>query len=240
MKANRRSRETDKERIANVPHITISLDPREQSLLFCELEYNLSNALHWYITAQLNQGRLDADKLKKIADGWHQRGRPRVVGFRYDVETQLELVELHVDEFRFYGRRQANPIEIGGLLYAAKMNARAMRIRTFCQPDSVIARQLVDSQSLFNMLGVDEKAQLALAEIADFFKVIVEREKMYNRQAAAGREVSGPMMLLHGTRDGSHWEQSPPKTTEGRDPHTGHTLLSDGYDVEKERLIYQS
>ncbi|KIL88931.1 hypothetical protein FAVG1_08182 [Fusarium avenaceum] len=156
--------------------VSISLNAREQSLLYCELEFNLSTALNDYITVQLDKGRLVPDKLKKVADAWQNKGRPKVVGFRYDLETQLELVNLHVDDFRFYGRRQADPTEIGGLLHAMKVNARAICVRTLCQPDTVIAKQLVDAQSVFKMLGVPDEQQVALAEIAQFFKVIVERE----------------------------------------------------------------
>jgi hypothetical protein len=171
-----------------VPTVAISLDPREQSLFYCELEFYLSCAIHGYITVQLNHGRLDPDKLKRIADAWVQKGRPKVIGFRYDLETQLELIGLHINDFRFYGKRQANPAEISGLLHTAKVNARAMRIRTFCQPDSVIAKQLVDAQSFFNLLGVPEAQQMALQQVAQFFKVVVERE-----QHKMGRpEKTGP------------------------------------------------
>ena len=171
-----------KERRAS--QIAISLNSREQSLFYCELEFHLSSALNEYITLQLDKGRLIPDKLKKIADAWDHKGRPKAVGFRYDLETQLELVNLHVDYFRFYGRRQGDPVEIAGLLHAMKVNARAMRVRTFCQPDSVIAKQLVDSQSLFKLIGVPDMQQIALAEIAQFFKVIVERELDYREQRA--------------------------------------------------------
>ncbi|KAF5641820.1 hypothetical protein F25303_6775 [Fusarium sp. NRRL 25303] len=157
--------------------VAISLNAREQSLLYCELEFNLSTALNDYITVQLDKGRLVPDKLKKVADAWHNKGRPKVVGFRYDLEAQLELINLHVDDFRFYGRRQADPVEIGGLLHAMQVNARAMCVRTLCQPDSVIAKQLVDTQSTFKMLDVPDYQQRALADIAQFFKVIVEREQ---------------------------------------------------------------
>ncbi|KAF5657823.1 hypothetical protein FCIRC_13126 [Fusarium circinatum] len=157
--------------------VAISLNAREQSLLYCELEFNLSTALNEYITVQLDKGRLVPDKLKKVADAWHNKGRPKVVGFRYDLETQLELINLHADDFRFYGRRQADPVEIGGLLHTMKVNARAMCVRTLCQPDSVIAKQLVDTQSTFKMLDVPDYQQRALADIAQFFKVIVEREQ---------------------------------------------------------------
>lgn len=117
------------------------------------------------------------DKLKRITDAWLQLGRTRVVGFRYDLETQLELVSLHMDDFVFTGRRQCNPSEISGLLHAMKTNARSMRVRTFCQPDTVIVKQILDAQSLFNMIGVGRAEDMALAEIAQFFRFVVERER---------------------------------------------------------------
>lgn len=157
--------------------VAISLDPREQSLLYCELEFYLSCAIHGYITVQLNHGRLDPDKLKKIADAWAHKGRPKVIGFRFDLETQIDLISLHIGKFRFYGRRQDSEVQISGLLHTMKVNSRAMRIRTFCQPDSVIAKQLVDAQSFFNLLGVPDIQQVALHHVAQFFKVIVERER---------------------------------------------------------------
>ncbi|KAG6042316.1 hypothetical protein E4U17_001524 [Claviceps sp. LM77 group G4] len=156
--------------------VAISLNAREQSLLYCELEFHLTSALNDYLVSEFDKGHLIANNLKKISDLWLQLGRPRVISFRYDLETQLELVALHLNEFSFYGRRQSNPSEISGLLHAMKMNARAIRVRTFCQPDSVIAKQLIDSQSLFNLLNVSHAPQLALAEIAHFFKTIVGRE----------------------------------------------------------------
>ena len=67
------------------------------------MEFILSNALDSYINTQLHGGRLDPAKLKKIADHWRHKGRPRVIGFRYDLETQLELINLHIRQFRFYG-----------------------------------------------------------------------------------------------------------------------------------------
>ncbi|KAG5924409.1 hypothetical protein E4U61_000684 [Claviceps capensis] len=156
--------------------VAISLNAREQSLLYCELEFHLTSALNDYLVSEFDKGHLIANNLKKISDLWLQLGRPRVISFRYDLETQLELVALHLNEFSFYGRRQSNLSEISGLLHAMKMNARTIRVRTFCQPDSVIAKQLIDSQSLFNLLNVSHAPQLALAEIAHFFKTIVERE----------------------------------------------------------------
>lgn len=123
-----------------------------------------------------------------------------MVGFRYDLETQLQLVGLHVNDFNFHGRRQGNPVEIGGLIDAMKTNARQMRVRTFCQPDSVVAKQLVDAQSLFNMVNVSYLQQMALTEVAQFFKVIMERERERDQRERRVRHVR----KTHAVQPGEH------------------------------------
>ncbi|KAK7948022.1 uncharacterized protein PG986_008908 [Apiospora aurea] len=190
--------------------LSISLDPREQSLLYCELEFTLSNALDIYIKTQLNGGRLDPAKLKKVSDGWAAKGRPRVVGFRYDLETQVELVRLHLYQFRFYhshyssynhqshetllggagrsgggGGTEDSTTAIDAVLYAVKCNARVIRVRTLCQPDSVIAKHVLDAQALLSLLGAAEGMHRALAEVSQFFKVVVERERAVRRTREA-------------------------------------------------------
>ncbi|RCI11915.1 hypothetical protein L249_4196 [Ophiocordyceps polyrhachis-furcata BCC 54312] len=173
--SNRRLPKSVKE--THLGQMQISLDPREQSLLYCELEFHLTTALSDYITAELDKGHLVAGNLKQVSDFWASRGRPKVVGFRYDLETQLQLICLHAHDFDFHGRPQRNLAEIGGLLGVMKTHARQMRVRTFCQPDSVIAKQLADAQALFDLINVNSTQQLALSEAANFFEVIVERER---------------------------------------------------------------
>lgn len=182
------SRNKVRDKDPRVSRLTVSLDPREQSLLYCELEFLLTTALDNYINSQFNAGRLDADKYKKVVDGWQQRGRPKVIGFRYDLETQLDLVLLHSEDFRFYGKRAGLIAAVNGVLDMMRVDARAMRIRTFCQPDTVIAKQLLDGQSLFNLIGCCEQQQIQLAEVIQFFKVILEREQNYrSRDKEANR-----------------------------------------------------
>ncbi|CAK7228283.1 hypothetical protein SCUCBS95973_006827 [Sporothrix curviconia] len=166
------------------------------------LEFLLTSALDGYINSQFNAGRLDADKYKKVVDAWHQKGRPKVIGFRYDLETQLDLVFLHVQDFRFYGDRAGIPAAISGILEMMRVNARAMRIRTFCQPDSVVAKQLLDSQSLLNLLGSAEQRQIQLAEIVQFFKIVLEREHTVHRaEEMRGAYQSTTTKTLQRTQD---------------------------------------
>lgn len=174
--------------------MAISLDSREQSLLYCELEFILSNALDTYIKTQLNGGRLDPDKLKKVADAWASKGRPRVVGFRYDLEMQVELVHLHQRQFRFYGRLAQADGEgaVLGLLHAMKVNARSMRVRTLCQPDSVIVKHILDAQALLVLLGSQEGLRRGLAEVSQFFRVILERERAARERREASIQAVPP------------------------------------------------
>jgi hypothetical protein len=212
----------------------ISLDTREQSLLYCELEFVLSNALDAYIKSQLNGGRLDPDKLKKVADSWAQKGRPRVIGFRYDLETQVELVALHTRQFRFYGARQVSEAAVAGLLGAVRSNARAMRVRTLCQPDSVVAKHILDAQALLQLIGSTDSLQISLAEVSQFFKVILEREKAIREQ---GRGLHGHRALsvksTPSGQDDQRIQGVRPATAlegHGENPRVGDTsFVSQGY-----------
>jgi hypothetical protein len=115
-----------------------------------------------------------------------------VLGFRYDLETQLELVRLHVHDFRFAagacGLSASAAASVLGILDTVRVDARAIRVRTFCQPDTVIAKQLLDAQGLFNVLAVSETMHRHVAEIISFFKAAVERERHFARVATEKAE----------------------------------------------------
>ncbi|KAJ4307216.1 hypothetical protein N0V88_000595 [Collariella sp. IMI 366227] len=225
-RAQRKSRESDKSRPTS-RQLAISLSPREQSLLYCELEFTVATALNDYITTQFNAGRLEADRLKKVAEDWQRKGRPKVVGFRYDLETQLDLIRLHVNDFRFYSRIAATTA-ILGIIDTMKANTRVLRIRTFCQPDTVIAKQLLDSQSLFNILGCPEDQQIKLAEIIAFFKAAIERERLQGRQGKSGMvtaSVSGPVAAA---TIGSPMRNSRSPTRQGSDDWWGTAAAANG------------
>jgi len=145
--------------------LALSLDPREQSLLYGELEFQLHQAVLDYLVVQNGHGRIALEAQKKINDGWLAQGRPPVVAFGWDLERQLELLELHVGAVRFSGRRALNPVELHGLLQAVRSNSRSLRLRTYCQPDRVIAKHITDGQALFDTLGVPTPRHAAMAGI---------------------------------------------------------------------------
>ncbi|KAI1480561.1 hypothetical protein F4774DRAFT_424818 [Daldinia eschscholtzii] len=197
-------------RVSTARELNITLDPREQSLLYCELEFILSNTLSGYINGQLHLGRLNPHVHAKIADSWAQMGRPKVIGFRYDLETQIDMLYAHIGSFRFHGPHYADCHIVKGLLYGMKMNARTMSVRTLCQPDSVVAKHILDSQALMQLLNSPPELQTALAEVCQFFRTIIEvRQDKHEKEEVA--EPSVEYAPNSGFKYRSQEDLSPPK-----------------------------
>ncbi|KAJ2901268.1 hypothetical protein MKZ38_002018 [Zalerion maritima] len=219
-RTSRRPRDepTGEETRSRRPVVVISLDPREQSLLYCELEFTLTTALNDYVSTQFNEGRLDTVKLKRVSDSWASKGRPKVVAFRYDLETQLDLVACHVEEFRFYGFRQGNQLQIMSVVDAMRNHARAMRVRSFCHPDLVVHKQVLDARALGDIIGADPQARLAIDQIWIFFGRIVDREKRRLEEDPQSAQGSGRRSISH----------SDHQATLDHDPSTGSTMYPYG------------
>ncbi|RYP28308.1 hypothetical protein DL767_007268 [Monosporascus sp. MG133] len=206
------SRPTNNQRHV-VQKARISLDPRAQSLLYCELEFEIRLALDMYIKAQLNMGRLNAAKLKRIADWWESKGRPRVTGFLYDLETQIDLVMAHApDDFRFYGTLAAKgDAHVMGLLGAVKGDARTIRLRTCCLPDAIIIKHIVDIQKMMGLIDASADGHIQIAKCLKFFKDFVEKAKAAEEQRQAAAAV-----VPHGFDFGGDVDDYSPRRPEGQ------------------------
>ncbi|KAK3989585.1 hypothetical protein QBC44DRAFT_266691, partial [Cladorrhinum sp. PSN332] len=157
--------------------LPLSLNPREQSLLACELDFAVASALEAYIQSQFARGRVNLDVIKRVAENWARKGRPKVIGFRYDIETQVEIVKSHINDFQFHGHYATNPAIIG-VLESMRMAAKAMAVRTYCYPDTVIAKWLGDTRKLFELIGMGEIQVCGIIGIQTFFHCcILEQEK---------------------------------------------------------------
>ncbi|KAK4173393.1 hypothetical protein QBC36DRAFT_194733 [Triangularia setosa] len=122
--------------------LVTSLTPREQSLVYCELDFTIAEALNEYLLSQFNFGRVDLSLMKKTADDWAKKGLPKVNGFRYDVDTQLSILRAHIEMFKFYGNAATTIPSMLGVIETMKTTAREMRVRTYCLPDVVIGKWL--------------------------------------------------------------------------------------------------
>lgn len=176
-----------------------------------ELEYALTSALDIYLTTQFNAGRLDPSNLKRVAEAWRAKGRPRVVGFRYDLETQIELIRMHVQEFKFCGGLATKTAAMG-ILDMATTNARALRVRTFCQPDTVLAKWLLDAQSVLNMVGGREEEQWLVVEVTAYYKAAIERETLLaaEREQKELEQQQGERLRHVKSVSGEKWNKTTP------------------------------
>ncbi|KAK4159456.1 hypothetical protein QBC43DRAFT_193378, partial [Cladorrhinum sp. PSN259] len=157
-------------------NLQTSLVPREQCVLYCELDWSIASSLEIYIQSQFARGRVNLDVIKRTAENWARKGRPKVIGFRYDAETQLEIMKLHVNDFKWCGRYASNPA-ILGVLDSARANAKLMAVRTYCYPDTVLAKWLVDAQNLYELIDVGQQELSVLQGIRQFFGERVQREE---------------------------------------------------------------
>lgn len=116
------------------------------------------------------------DNLKKVSDRWCHEHKSRVVGFRFDVETQIDLILLHADTFTFVKGSKNHSSDVKQVLRDMKRIAREMRVRTFCQSDYAIRNMLESAKALSDIIKISEAVQEALEEVFYFFRTISERE----------------------------------------------------------------
>ncbi|KXJ86717.1 hypothetical protein Micbo1qcDRAFT_179684 [Microdochium bolleyi] len=159
--------------------IKITLRPREQCQVITEIELTSVEALTFFLHRQELWNRMDPAKMKKIVDKWVAEGNTVPEFYRYNLTTQIEICLAHVETFRFFGPAQNNTAAVSAVLDTAKKNARIMSLRTFGQPDSVIARLIIDSQKFLVLLDAEENSHRmqSLTEVAQFFHCIVERDE---------------------------------------------------------------
>lgn len=157
--------------------IPVSLSPPQQSALYNELELIILSTANKFLMLQYAENRMSVESVKIVTEYWRGKGRPQVIEFQYDQATQRDLIVANQKTFRFHGEKAGNALQISGMLYNWKENAREMSIRTFCAPDSVIQKQLHDTYKILELLGAEVVTFLALQEIHAAFTRQVQRAK---------------------------------------------------------------
>lgn len=151
-------------------------------------------AANKFLKAQQKSGLMSADSVSKIVNQWSRKNRPQVLEFQFDQATQRDLVLYNINTFRFHGEARTNPMVLNATMYAWKVMANEMSVRTFCTPDSVIRKHLHDTHKVLEMLGaglttflvLQEMQVDALKEIAEEQKKRVERQKRRGTDEARG------------------------------------------------------
>ena len=121
--------------------------------LFGELELMLTTVANAFLLSEKKAGRMSVGSIAKVTKHWHDHNRPQVIEFRFDFVTQLMLVQLNKDTFRFQGAHSEKSLHVCAMLNGWRSVARELGIRTFCTPDSDIRKMLHDSFRILEMLG---------------------------------------------------------------------------------------
>lgn len=166
-----------------------------------------------FLKAQQKAGLMSADSISKVLNQWLSQNRPQVLEFQFDQATQRDLINYNINTFKFHGEARANPIFLNATMYAWKIMAREMSVRTYCAVDSVVRKHLHDTHRVLDMLGAGmetfvtlQQIQVsALKEIAEEQKRKLDRQKRREsetgnwtgtRSAKAGRFGSSTSALL--------------------------------------------
>ncbi|MCJ1324102.1 hypothetical protein MMC10_000764 [Thelotrema lepadinum] len=140
----------------------VSVPPSEQMRLYGELELLLQTVANNYLHTQKELGHLSPSSVAKVSKAWHNKNRPQVLEFRFDLGTQLDLVRLNSTTLTFYGPRSADPLHKAALFNSWKGVARELGVRTFCNPDAAVKKMVHDSYKMLEMLGAKTPVFLML------------------------------------------------------------------------------
>lgn len=153
-----------------------------------------------YLQTQQHFHRMSPSSVAKVAQTWIAKNRPQVMEFLYDQQTQRDLVLYNLKTFRFYGSNSENVVALNSMLLAWKQLGKEMSVRTFCTPDSVIRKQLYDSNKVLEMLGAPMATFIAFQRLTQHALQLIK-----DRQSA--REEYG--RIQWGVEKA--WEPSPEK-----------------------------
>lgn len=176
----------------------VSLTPPEQAKLYSEVELMICATANHFLKHQQYRGRIAPATLAKVAQGWASKNRPQVIEFRYDQQTQRDLVLYNIKAFRFHGPDADDPIVLNSMMHAWKHLGKDMSIRTFCTPDSVVRKHMIDINKVLEMLGAPEVMIQAYQEVE-----LATGTLLNQRNKERGEDVETTW------GDGGAWESTP-------------------------------
>jgi hypothetical protein len=177
----------------------VSLSPYVQGDFYMQLELLLNIETNNFIMHEFSQGRVSVASVKSVVEQWRNKGRPQVLGFRYDLYTQRELIGLNSETVCFAGVHTFTKMRMLSVLAAWKVLAKEISVRTFCQPDSAVKKHLYDAEKVLELIHASSDSMLAYQEMRGRIVAEIYREE---------RAESEKMMLNGVERSWSPTKQS--------------------------------
>lgn len=153
-----------------------------------QLELLLNISINNFLQTEHKNSRLLPTSIRETSQKWSAKGRPQVLGFRYDLSTQRELIGLNISTLHFSGINAFSSARLQGVLASWKVLAREIGVRTFCQPDSAVKKHLFDAEKVLEIVGASEDCMMAFQELRG--RVVGEIWKEERRERER-REWSG-------------------------------------------------
>lgn len=176
----------------------ITLAPYSQGQLYMELELLLTVETNRFILHEFTYGRVSTDSVRKIVDIWRHKGRPQVIGFRYDLATQRDLVILNMETMHFTGiginvGNGVGRAKLLSVLAAWKKLAKEISVRTFCQPDSAVKKHFWDAEKVLELVNASSDGMMAFQELRAKVLSDIYREEKRESGSGAGSRTGSPV-----------------------------------------------
>ena len=162
---------------ATRPKITtfpISVGFGDQMRLFGEIELMLTTVVNDFLIKEKEDGRMSIKSVEDVSRVWRQHNRPQVLEFRYDLGTQLQLVQANKQVFQFRGDGARDGLGVSAMLNGWRSVVRELGIRTFCTPDSDVRKFINDGYRMLELLGAKIDHFMLLQQ---WHKRVLERMK---------------------------------------------------------------
>lgn len=130
-----------------------------------QLELIISIETNNFLMHEFNQGRVSIASVRAIVEQWRNKGRPQVLGFRYDLATQRELIGMNSETLHLAGINSFTKMKLLSVLAAWKVLAKEVSVRTFCQPDSAVKKHLHDAEKVLELVHASDDSMLAFQEM---------------------------------------------------------------------------
>ncbi|EPE25774.1 hypothetical protein GLAREA_01686 [Glarea lozoyensis ATCC 20868] len=162
--SNRRRNENPVE----TTQLKISLLPKDQAVIYMELEFYLHQTANAFLLAQLKGARISPEAWNKVINKW--RGtHPTVKEFMYDQATQQEFIASNQRAFRFHGEHASDEVKVNAVLSSWAAIAKQMTFHTYCDGDFILWKLIHDVKQILEVLGAVDSVMLNIENLESKF-----------------------------------------------------------------------
>ena len=112
-----------------------------------------------------NAGRITQDSIIALEAKWAAQGRPAVLEFQYDNETQRSLITVNLTTIKLHGMCNEDTGVLNRNILAWLALVQVLKLRLYCHSDATIRKFLHEALLVIEMLGAPSVTRLALEDL---------------------------------------------------------------------------